>query len=104
MKKTLYGLKQSPREWNEVLDTFMKSEGFEQSRADPCIYSKKGNYHMLVGIYVDDIVTVGKGDELENFRKILQEKFGIKEGGPLEWYLRIAVHKYPDWISEDISR
>ena len=62
MKKTLYGLKQSPREWNEVLDTFMKSEGFEQSRADTCIYSKKGKHHMLVGIYVDDIVSVGKGE------------------------------------------
>ena len=36
--KSLYGLKQSPRCWNKVFTEFMKSIGFTQSSADPCIY------------------------------------------------------------------
>jgi hypothetical protein len=44
--KTLYGLKQSPREWNTELDTYLKSQGYSPTEADCCIYScwKAGNY------------------------------------------------------------
>jgi hypothetical protein len=35
--KTLYGLKQSPREWNIVIHNYLISKGFMQSTADPCI-------------------------------------------------------------------
>ncbi len=34
LKKTLYGLKQSPREWNLVVDNFMKEQGFSQLTSD----------------------------------------------------------------------
>lgn len=39
LKKSIYGLKQSPRCWNVVLDTRLKEMGFIQSASDPCIYT-----------------------------------------------------------------
>ena len=38
LKKSLYGLKQSPRCWNIVFKEFMLSLGFVPSVADPCVF------------------------------------------------------------------
>ena len=38
LSKSLYGLKQSSRYWNSVLDKHLKSIGFLQTESDPCIY------------------------------------------------------------------
>ena len=35
IEESLYGLKQSPRCWNERLVTFMNEKGFKKSTADP---------------------------------------------------------------------
>ena len=40
LKKSLYGLKQSPRCWNNSFDQFMKELGFTQTASDSCIYIK----------------------------------------------------------------
>jgi hypothetical protein len=38
LQKTLYGLKQSGREWNKELDRRMKKKGFSNLQSDPCVY------------------------------------------------------------------
>ena len=77
---TLYGLKQSPREWNEVIHKFLISENFKQSQADSCIYVKRKNENVIfVGVYVDDIISIGQGKFLEQFRTKMQEKFQMIE-------------------------
>ena len=43
LNKSLYGLKESPRCWNKVFAEFMRSIGFNQSAADPCIYIRDRN-------------------------------------------------------------
>lgn len=40
LKKSIYGLKQSPHCWNTALDAHLKKIGFTQSNSDPCIYYK----------------------------------------------------------------
>ena len=39
LRKSLYGLKQSPRCRNQALDTQLNLMGFKQSTSDPCIYT-----------------------------------------------------------------
>ena len=38
-KRSLYGLKQSSRYWNQVLHTQLMEMGFKQTSSDPCIYT-----------------------------------------------------------------
>lgn len=85
LQKTLYGLKQSPRERNLVLHKYLVSRGFIQSKADTCIYVNVEK--------VDDIVTVRKPQDADIFRKNLRAEYGITEGRLLEWYLGIAFNQ-----------
>ena len=40
LKKSLCGLKQAPREWNQMINSVLLDMGFEPLEADPCIYKK----------------------------------------------------------------
>ena len=40
LNKSLYGLKQSPCCWNEKLTSHMRSLGFKESNADPCVFTQ----------------------------------------------------------------
>lgn len=37
LKKSLYRLKQSPRQWNKRFDEFMLLHGYKRSRRDACV-------------------------------------------------------------------
>lgn len=91
--RTLYGLKQSPREWNQVVHQYLLDNEFKQSTADPCIYLKRTKMGLTVaGVYVDDVVSFGTNQsEIDNFRSSMRAHFGITEGGLLEWYLGMSV-------------
>jgi hypothetical protein len=57
LKKTLYGLKQSGREWNAEFDTKIRAKGYKRSRADPCIYTRSDNEKTaIVTVWVDDLL------------------------------------------------
>ena len=38
LKKSIYGLKQSPRCWNMTIDDHLKKMKFQQTEGDPCLY------------------------------------------------------------------
>ena len=60
LKRSLYGLKQSPRIWYKRFDTYILSLGFVRSKADHCIYSKEqGGCFIYVALYVDDMLLIG---------------------------------------------
>jgi hypothetical protein len=40
LKKSLYDLKQSPRQWYKKFDYFMITNGFKRSLFDSCVYIK----------------------------------------------------------------
>jgi len=41
LKKSLYGLKQSPRQWYKRFDSFMIGQGYSRSQYDNCVLSQK---------------------------------------------------------------
>jgi hypothetical protein len=47
LKKSLYGLKQSPRMWYQKFDTYILGLGFVRRRVDHCVYSKKVGNHCV---------------------------------------------------------
>ena len=91
LKRSLYGLKQSPRCWNSTLDEFLKQLGFVQSTGDPCIYVQDGG-ELMVGVYVDDIVIGGRGEKrVKDFKLALGEKFDVKDLGRLHFFLGMKI-------------
>jgi hypothetical protein len=56
-KKVLYGLKQSPRAWYYLIDSFFINEGFCMIQAYHLLYVKQTSEYLLVAIlYVDDLI------------------------------------------------
>jgi Reverse transcriptase (RNA-dependent DNA polymerase) len=65
LKKTIYGLVQSAREFYKKLIWVLKSIGFKANKSDPCLLSKwQEDDVMLVGIYVDDCLVIGTEERI----------------------------------------
>jgi hypothetical protein len=63
--QSLYGLKQSGKNWNTLLNEFLTSLGLTATSSDPCVFfkRKKDGKILLLCVYVDDIIITGD-DEL----------------------------------------
>ena len=93
LKKTLYGLKQSPRAWFGRFTEVMKKYGYKQSISDHTLFLKKkdGNITCLI-IYVDDMIITGDDtDEIAELKKNLFQEFEMKDLGLLKYFLGIEV-------------
>ncbi|XP_044478603.1 uncharacterized mitochondrial protein AtMg00810-like isoform X1 [Mangifera indica] len=90
LKKSLYGLKQSPRAWFERFGKAVKSHGYHQSQADNTMFykrSEKGKISILI-VYINDIILTGDdSEELVNIKKKLARDFEIKDLGLLKYFL-----------------
>jgi hypothetical protein len=55
--KTLYGLKQSGREWNMQFDEGIQEIGFTHLLLNPCAYIRwQGKRFQILTVWVDDIL------------------------------------------------
>ena len=73
--------------------------GFKRSGADPCVYSlDRPDGHIIVGVYVDDIVVAFRGQKLfDLFSKAFQERFTSRFEGDLHWFLGIGIDQNDDF-------
>ena len=77
--KSIYGLVQSSRQWRKKFVTALKTLGFKESPADPCLMIRRcGVGVCLVALYIDDIMAIGTEEALEDLAKGLKEHFIIK--------------------------
>lgn len=84
LKKSLYGLKQSPRQWNKRFDAHMIDIGFRRSGFDKCVYLKEGKEKSLIYLllYVDDMLLVGKHiSDIKKVKSELAKAFDMKDLG-----------------------
>jgi hypothetical protein len=59
LKRSIYGLKRSPRMWYQKFDTYILSFGFVRSKVDHCGYLKEeGDHFIYVALYVNNILLV----------------------------------------------
>lgn len=81
LNKSLYGLKQASRCWNEKFTFFIRHFGFEQSVADPCVFiCKRDGKLTVMAIHVDDGLIAGEcSRQIADILKWLNKHFEVKE-------------------------
>ncbi|KAL0368464.1 UNVERIFIED_CONTAM: Retrovirus-related Pol polyprotein from transposon TNT 1-94 [Sesamum calycinum] len=115
LKKSLYGLKQSPRQWNKKFDSFMQSLKFSKSSYDPCLYFKYDNsMPVFLVLYVDDMLIASPSitlvvelqnnlsktfemKDLGNAKKILDSK---PTSVPMAAHFQLSKEQCPKTVSE----
>jgi hypothetical protein len=100
LRKSLYGLKQSPRAWCGKFIKFIKSIGYKQSNSDHTLFLK-GNKKAITAliVYVDDmIVTENDHEEKETLQIHLAQEFKMKFIGHLKYFLDIEVSRSKEEI------
>jgi transposase InsO family protein len=92
LKKSLYGLKQSPRQWNRKLITFLLDSNFRQCDYDPCLFISLGPTKVYVAVYVDDIlISSSSEEEIARTKALFSSTFKMTDLGELEVFLGIKV-------------
>ncbi|KAE8810071.1 hypothetical protein D1007_13278 [Hordeum vulgare] len=94
LHRSLNGLKQAPRAWFARFTTFLRSLGFQASKADSSlffIHSRQGTAYLL--LYVDDIIlTATTPTFLRSIIASLHREFAMTDLGSLQHFLGINVH------------
>ena len=89
VKKALYGLATSARQWSLTLGDAIRDMGFKPTRADPDLWIKPsgdGKIYEYIATYVDDIIIVAK--EPSKYLEIIKSKFPVRNIEELpEYYL-----------------
>ena len=72
LKKSLYGLKQSSRQWYKRFDSFMVGNGYSRSNYDSCVYFRKthdGSFIYFL-LYVDEMLIAATNmSDIEELKK-----------------------------------
>ncbi|PKU84943.1 Retrovirus-related Pol polyprotein from transposon TNT 1-94 [Dendrobium catenatum] len=100
LKKALYRLKQSPREWFSTLSGYLHTLGFQFSTSDSSllIYNKNGT-RMYFLVYVDDILLTGNCQQaIKQLLQTLNSRFTMKDLGQLSQFLGIQVTHTPSGL------
>jgi len=88
LRKSLYGLKQSPRAWYLNLRSELECIGFTASEADSGLFVHCGKLSdTYVLIHVDDILIAGQMDGVTMVKTLLAKVFKVKDLGQASFYL-----------------
>ncbi|KAL4304503.1 hypothetical protein GQ457_10G014750 [Hibiscus cannabinus] len=96
LKKSLYGLKQSPRQWYKRFDSYMIQIGYKRCEYDCCVYVKSlddGSFIFLL-LYVDDMLIVAKNmHDVVGLKALLSQEFDMKDLGAAKKILGMEIHR-----------
>ena len=93
--KGIYGLCQAARHfWKKFVNTVKQEPfGFQMTPADPCMLFKENELGVCIIImYVDDMLIVGKKEQIQDFASKTQTEFSVKIQHNLAAYLGCEFH------------
>ena len=87
-RNSLYGLKQTSRQWRAQLNRCLLCLGFVQLLADACVFRlmEVGHAVMSIVVHVDDILPWGRRHSVMSFVRDLNQMVPVKILGELRWY------------------
>ena len=93
LKKSLYGLKQSPRAWFDKFRCVVCIMGYGQCNGDRTLfYRHKEGKITILAIYVNDIIITGDDKEkIARLKVCLGKAFEVKDLGQHKYFLGIEV-------------
>ena len=92
--KSLYSLKQAPKQWHEKFDRTLSSAGFIVNEADKCVYRYGGAEGVILCLYVDDILIFGASlNVIKEVKDFLSQSFEMKDLGEADVILNIKLVK-----------
>ena len=104
LRKSIYGLKQSPRVWNEKFDDFVTSQGFVAVAGDSCVYLRSNDSSsdlIIMCLYVDDGLIVSTNQSsVDSFITKLKSTFDVTINDP-NCYVGMEIHR--DQSSKSIT-
>ncbi|KAL6461078.1 hypothetical protein MHYP_G00310440 [Metynnis hypsauchen] len=107
LEKSIYGLKQSGRNWNEMLHKCLINDNFTQNPADHCVYTKESEQagKVIIVIWVDDlIIAANNTSSLEQVKAMFSTRFKMKDLGRLKHFLGIDFSQSDDCITMSQQR
>jgi len=96
LNKSLYGLKQSGRNWNFTITKFLLKIGFIQCKSEPCLFFRTNeNKHAscIIGLYLDDIIITEQNFDLLYFIQQIKNKISIFNCQSINYILSISIEK-----------
>lgn len=93
VNNALYGLKQSPRQWNKALHALLVSLGLTQSKFDPTLYFNilDGKLVCAVAVHVDDLAIVGEESFIQPLMDSLEQTYKIGQREELNHFLSLKI-------------
>ncbi|MCO5566728.1 hypothetical protein L7F22_020407 [Adiantum nelumboides] len=93
LQRSIYGLKQSPRQWNTRFTEFMIRAGFQRCVTDVSVYTRHGRDRLLaLALYVDDIVVMAPTlQSITSINDELSAEFSMTDGGEISYILGIRI-------------
>lgn len=93
MKRSLYRLKQTSREWNAKFCAKLLHFGFHQSVHDDCILVKTmGASFLALLVYMDGVLLTGSNDHnIQSPKDYLHGLFTIKDLGSARYFLGLEI-------------
>ena len=99
LKRSLYGLKQSPRQWNIKFTTFLKEMNLKVSDNDNCIFYRLEPL-TIIAIYVDDGIVFAKNqNDIQEVITKMRDRFEMHLVEPGTFLGFQVTRNKPDEIS-----
>jgi hypothetical protein len=95
LQKSLYGMKQAPKQWHEKFDSTLISVGFSVNEVDRCMYYRHGGgQRVILCLYVNDILIFGTSlNVINEVKTFLCQSFDMKDLGEADVILNIKLIK-----------
>ena len=93
LKKSLYGMVQSPRNFFNKLSSALHARGFRSSKIDPCLFIHED---MICLVYVDDCIFFARDvSKIEAMIEDLKRDFKLEMEGEVSAFLGIQIDHLP---------
>lgn len=95
LNRSIYGLKQASRAWNQRFHEFTEKLGLKQSANDQCLYTMgEGRDRIIVIVYVDDILIVGASlQTVKAIKRKFSEEFEMTDAGEVRQFLGMTIKR-----------